>query len=190
MRMLFPIMILFLALAKKPTELVSVKNSSEAKTEDTLYWSKDYKLTRADFYADEPRRTPYAGFSYTIILLDYEVESLKTNRIVPKFSIKAAFNRRKSWISPSSLASPDRVLKHEQLHFDISELTARRLKSKLLKKSYTSNFRKEINEIYKEEINKGEKMQASYDQETDHGLIYKKQEQWEVKIQALLEKES
>ena len=82
------------------------------------------------------------------------------------------------------------MLMHEQLHFDISELTSRRLKAQLEKKRFTENFRREIREIYDSEIAKGEEMHERYDEETRHGLSKEKQKAWEIKIQALLEEES
>ena len=157
---------------------------------DTLFWNEGLKLSRADFFGKEPKRSPYAGYSYTIILMDYEVESFDRRNIKPVFKIRSAFNRAKSWISESSKSNPDRVLMHEQLHFDISELTSRRLKARLEKKRFTENFRREIREIYDSEIAKGEEMQERYDEETRHGLSKERQKAWEIKIQALLEEES
>ena len=75
---------------------------------------------------------------------------------------------------------------HEQLHFDIAELTARNLRVALEKKVYTRNFRKEINEIYKREIRKGEEMQETYDEESNHGLHAKKQQDWANKVVKLI----
>ncbi|MEX1189464.1 MAG: DUF922 domain-containing protein [Bacteroidia bacterium] len=169
---------------KQKLEIETVQSKN-----DTIFWAKEMKLTRADFHAPEPRRTPYAGYSTTVILMDYEVESQQKKLIQAKFNIRAGFNKKKSWISESSRSNPDRILMHEQVHFDISELTARRLRVSLEKNRFSANFRKEIAQIYEDQIEKGQEMQEKYDRETKHGLDREKQKQWELKVSQLLEEE-
>lgn len=154
---------------------------------DTIFWTPGYLLDRSDFKGSEPYRSEFAAYTYTIILMEYDVRSNNRDRIEPKFTIRAAFNQKKSWISKASQDKPDRVLMHEQVHFDIAEITARNLRSALEGKIYTRNFRKEISDIYNREIKKGEEMQEAYDEETNHGLRARKQHDWALKVKNLLQ---
>lgn len=181
------LMLVVLMGVSRPSKMhLAVEDASQ---HDTLYWENHAALSRSDFLGAEPSISQFAAYTYTIILMEYDVSTRREGVIQPNFKIQAAFNKKKSWISKSSLSSPDRVLKHEQVHFDIAELTARKLRKALQRATYTRNFRKEINAIYKKQIDLGEAMQEAYDEETRHGLDGRKQREWELKVEALLLKE-
>jgi len=168
----------------------SIEHEHLSANPDTIFWEARNTLDRNDFRGSEPYISQFAAYTYTIILMEYDVRSKNRDKIEPKFSIRAAFNPKKSWISKSSKDKPDRVLMHEQVHFDIAEITARNLRNALESKVYTRNFRQEINIIYKREIRKGEEMQKAYDSETNHGLDAKKQQYWAIKVEKLIQKAS
>lgn len=149
---------------------------------DTLLWATNAKLTWDDFHAKPPTNSSFAAFTYTIVNMEYSVviegESLK-----PKFNISAAFNRRKSWVQKKPEAQTMHILKHEQGHFDIAELTARKLRKRLKSDTYNRrNYREQINSTYQTCIEEGEKLQALYDEETQHGLEKKRQAEWLKRI--------
>ena len=74
------------------------------------------------------------------------------------------------------------ILKHEQLHFDIAEVFARKLREKI--KNHNKEFfdlesyNKEIDLIYQRYF----LYQERYDRETKHSLNIDKQNEWEEKI--------
>jgi predicted secreted Zn-dependent protease len=75
------------------------------------------------------------------------------------------------------------ILAHEQAHFDISEITARRLRKALLTETYSrKNLEQKINSIYQVTIQAGDEMQALYDQESDHGLNKTQQLKWSNRV--------
>jgi predicted secreted Zn-dependent protease len=81
----------------------------------------------------------------------------------------------------------DYILAHEQGHFDITELFARRLHEALLQ--YTFNrktYKQDINAIYQKIVREKEEMQHAYDSESDHSRKRKLQFEWEEKIELLL----
>jgi hypothetical protein len=47
------------------------------------------------------------------------------------FFVTAALDKSRSWVRASVLARSDQVLAHEQVHFDICELIARRLRQRI-----------------------------------------------------------
>ena len=69
-----------------------------------------------------------------------------------------------SWVKESSLNSKS-ILAHEQLHFDIVELIARRMRKELSEQKVTiKNYNKAINTIKKQRIKMLAKMQREYDE--------------------------
>ena len=66
------------------------------------------------------------------------------------------------------------VLRHEQLHFDITEIKAQQLTEAIRSFSFTSeHFKEELNALHKQYQKEMEDMQQQYDLETQHSLIKK-----------------
>lgn len=93
-----------------------------------------------------------------------------------KYKVKAIFFRYKSW----SRDTTKFVLGHEQLHFDITELYARKLRKKIkeFKGEYDSAFGSMVTNLITEMATQGE----VYDQDTIHGAYKEGQEKWAKKI--------
>ena len=148
---------------------------------DTLQWTPTKMLGWSDFKADAPR-SRFAAYTFTVITMDYSIKSsgksLKAN-----FSITSAFNRQKSWVKNAPEAKSDAILRHEQLHFDIAELSARKLRKRLSELNLSrERYAKQIQAAYDEVIEAGDAMQKAYDEETAHGLLREEQERWAEKI--------
>lgn len=95
----------------------------------------------------------------------------------------------KCYMTPeSSLVLKDKeceyLLNHEQRHFDLQEVFARRIRKRYLEKNdYTfDKLQKDLNGIFIEEIKKGTQLQADYDNETNHSIDEKKQSEWNDNI--------
>jgi predicted secreted Zn-dependent protease len=77
----------------------------------------------------------------------------------------------------------DHILGHEQGHFDITELHARKLYKDLkeykFRKGSVSN---DINQIYNQVVNELQQMQNDYDKESDHSRNFRLQKEWESRI--------
>ena len=77
----------------------------------------------------------------------------------------------------------DYILQHEQGHFDITELFARKLAKEL--KEYKFNPRKyqdDVSKIYKKLMDEKEEYQNKYDKETDFSRNKEQQAEWLEKI--------
>lgn len=95
------------------------------------------------------------------------------------YSVYALFNKSKSWCKGKS----EELLEHEQLHFDIAELTARKVRRAVEQMQRDDvddlkTFNKNINKI----LLKSNDLDAQYDKDTFHGLIHEKQQEWEEKV--------
>ena len=77
----------------------------------------------------------------------------------------------------------DYILSHEQAHFDIAEIYARKL-NKLLRsyKPDENNFTRDVNKIYENVMKEYNDMQEEYDQETNFSINKIKQEEWLGKV--------
>jgi hypothetical protein len=146
--------------------------------QDTLYWREGVSLTWDDFKSKAPKQTGFAAYTYTIITMGYELKT-SGETYKPKFTVNSAFQRSKSWVDRKDpKAQTPEILAHEQLHFTIAEITARKLRRNLKSATYTKNYRNEIKEIYEQTLAQGEKMQQRYDRESRHGIDKEAQEHW------------
>ncbi len=151
--------------------------------EEGVLWSKEFRLTWADFRgkvppAAVPAATTASGISYTYTanLIHHEVHL--------DFEVNAYFYPKESWYKPDQC--DEITLSHEQLHFDISELFARQMRNRLRDTSFSDNVKAEIRKIYKETLEELQKFQELYDWETDFSRNRAKQLEWNQKIDSLL----
>jgi hypothetical protein len=142
---------------------ISVANDS------ILVWKEQVRLTWNDFKG--PKNVDYFGRAQT----SHKIEILPTNVMVDEnnriqgyenLTVEAHFYKYKSWSNTTSL----NVLKHEQLHFDIAELFARKIKRKFdeLKVRNEANFEVYWGE-YSKLWSKCRSYQIQYDSDTKHG---------------------
>ena len=82
----------------------------------------------------------------------------------------------------------DYILSHEQGHFDIAEIFARKLNKKMSEYRFDKKtYQKDLNKIYHDILDEKEKMQNDYDKETNHSINKEKQAEWLKKIAKMLE---
>lgn len=140
---------------------------------DTIVWRKDSLLTKEDFKARHGGRS--AGFASVGIFLNPK-ESGGT--IV--FDVEATFLKSKSFLAENS----PYTLEHEQLHFDICEIFARKLRKMMMDKDFKKvrDIRGEIQKMYNKVSAEMYKEENKYDDDTEHGLNPAKQKVWDADI--------
>jgi hypothetical protein len=142
---------------------------------DTIVWSNKYRLVWDDFKGKIPENIPSHVKAQT--QSGIYVEEIRVKGKVPKYKIEAYFLKMISWTK----VNDENILLHEQLHFDISELYARKLK-----KSFDSLKAKNVvdRNVYKEFYNsnfiKLNDYQDQYDKEVYFDDVA--QEEWINKI--------
>ena len=105
---------------------ISLMNFSFVKDEFIL-WQENKKLKIQDFKADnkDTVKVNRQQFLGAISAIRIEYSSFQRNKnSVPDFSIKTYFDPNESWM----LLKNDYVLQHEQIHFDLTELYARKMR--------------------------------------------------------------
>lgn len=164
----------------KPAVMVSamayVKEKKE--TEEFIPWTYDRLLTWNDFKSPPRTGTDAVASTSTTLGLSY---ILRNGQV--EYEITCNFSKKRSW----GLIKTDYILAHEQAHFDITELFARKLHQQL--QAYKPNrktFQKDINTIYENVVKAKEAFQKLYDGETDHSRKKVRQEEWLVRIDDML----
>jgi hypothetical protein len=142
-------------------------------------WKADYKLMWDDFKAPPDKNSPNAAETSTAIKFDFSYDGSNL-----KYHITCQFDKNKSW----GRVKIDYILSHEQGHFDIAEIFARKLNKSL--KEYTvgnvGNLNKEVNKIYDNTMHQLHNMQVAYDTETNFSINKARQEEWLKKISSEL----
>ena len=147
---------------------------------DLLPWNEFYELQWYDFQGEpDENRMGDAGAAVHIKAKPFLVKK----KI--KYDVTAFFNRSKSWArdhSPSLLA-------HEQLHFDIAELYARKIRKKIKEMNDEGvNDIKVYNAAIHELLLESNAADERYDMQTLHGAMSGKQAQWAEEVKSDLEK--
>jgi IS1 family transposase len=139
-------------------------------------WSTTTKLTWSDFKGNPDPHSPNAALTSSNINIEFGY-----NNTGFQYSIRCVFDKNRSWVRIAT----DEVLAHEQGHFDIAEIYARRLNKALA--TYRFNVQtvsKDVNDVYSSMMKEHRQMQAQYDQETDYSRNRPKQAEWLKKIAA------
>ncbi len=143
--------------------------------ENLMFWQSGNKLTWEDFKGKPDKSSPYKALTYGRIKTDVSANSKEAHII-----IKTSFDKNKSWVKELRI---DNLLAHEQLHFDIIELWARKFRQKLKGKTYTFKvFQSEITTMQKFIYEGADKMQLEYDKETKHAEDKVNQQKWNEQI--------
>jgi hypothetical protein len=152
-----------------------ITSVATAQTNDNLIrWSKASRLTWDDFKGTPPPGNTNAALTSSGILVNFNYNDKSLN-----FEITCNFDKTKSW----GRIKNDHILAHEQAHFDITELHARKLQRRLKEYRFRKNtVSKDIHEIYQAVVDELQQMQHAYDQETDHSRNFFQQKNWLTKI--------
>ncbi|MBA3665521.1 MAG: DUF922 domain-containing protein [Bacteroidetes bacterium] len=142
-----------------------------------LLWEASRPLTWDDFKGKPERRFAAASTSYDILK---SVSKKEDNSAVAM--ICAVFFKNQSWKKASWIN--DAVLAHEQKHFDIVELYARKLRKKIKEAAFKNmtDLENRLEEMYDVNDKEMDKYQDLYDEETDGSMNGEQQRMWQNKI--------
>jgi hypothetical protein len=158
-----------------------VKKVSAITNDDDEFipWAHDRRLSWEDFLCEPNKNSDAVASTSTSLGIAYQVEHGQLT-----YTITCNFSKQKSW----GLLRTDYILAHEQGHFDITEICARKLYKALMEYPFNrKTYRKDVNEIYRAIVKEKEDMQAAYDGETDHSRNRRVQYEWLQKIDLMLQ---
>lgn len=165
--------------ATKTEQFIPVNNNGDDNGGEYIPWRPSRRLNWDDYQCDPIRNTDAVASTSTSLGISYQLVDSKLS-----YHITCGFSRTKSW----GLLKTDYILAHEQGHFDITEIFARKLYEALQNYEFNrKTFKSDINTIYHDIVKQKEEYQEMYDGETDHSRNHKIQYEWLEKIQKMLD---
>ncbi len=168
--------------------MISFSQERKEIMKDTVIpWNKSQKLKWKDFLGTlDPDIFAYALTSYKIDIIPESVAVDNNDNILnyKTLSVTANFYKKQSW----SVSQDLNLLNHEQLHFDIAELFARKIRKrfselKTIEEKRFSVYWNEYSKLWKD----CRAFQKQYDIETNHGAKLDENKKWAENIGSLLE---
>lgn len=158
--------------------LCCTAQNSGGSGDDLIKWSAARKLSWADYKASPDPDSDAAASTTTLLTIEYKIDNTSFG-----YAISSTFSKSQSWGRHKDAY----ILSHEQGHFDIAEVYARKLHKKMSEYKFnTRTYQKDLKKIYDEVTDEKEEMQDKYDSETRHSINKDKQAEWLKKIEAML----
>lgn len=153
---------------------VIATEKSDISESDRLLWSSVKKIRWEDFQAlPDSNLSQIAALTSSSIVYSYYCDN-----DVLVFTVKAIFRKNESWVRPE--AKKDFYLSHEALHFDITELFARKLRQKLQQYRFACNQSADMEMLSKEVLEEWRNTDKKYDVETHFSHDLQMQKDWYV----------
>jgi len=156
-----------------------------AQEEEAILWNSGQRLSWANFKAEPPKNTEIAAT--TASGLSYQFSTTEENgKYELDYIVSTFFYPNRSWYQAN--ICDEVILSHEQLHFDISELYARKMRKIMDNTTFTKNVKAEVKAIYRQINKELAEFQQVYDRETNYSRNIEQQLSWNKKIKEALAK--
>lgn len=151
-----------------------------------IEWRDNESLEWTDFKSNKNTSTKMDVAASTNCGWEIEAE-FSTDLSQPiDFKIVTYFHQQKSWKDNSKIN--EYILNHEQKHFDIAEIYARKIRKKVAEKiKNAADYHKHFKVLYAQISKDYKDFQRKYDLETKHGMNEEKQQEFNLKIAQELE---
>ena len=152
---------------------------------EKFHWDENRPLSWTDFQGRPEGPGDFVASTNSGISLSYSIGK-RESRFTFEYSVHSNFYPKESWYRPESAS--EYILKHEQTHFDISELHARKLRKALAELRVTPRVKEDADEIYRQTERDRRAMQQAYDDDSDHSKIRDSEMQWRLFVASELKK--
>jgi hypothetical protein len=158
--------------------LAQDRSGPAALNEDMIAWSASRRLTWNDYKASPDPASDAAASTTTFLTISYNISSSDFS-----YKIESKFSKFRSW----GLFKTSYILSHEQGHFDIAEIFARKLHMRMMQYHFDRHtYQKDLKKIYQEILDEKAEMQEAYDEDTNHSINRDKQYEWLKRIEKML----
>ncbi len=160
-----------------------------------IFWTEGRRLQLQDFKVvndslnsvdDEVSALTRTGITYYLT-----TDKVNGRPVSIRITVEATVHKQNTFIKERVLdynaLVKQRLLIHEQKHFDISEIFARQAVRDLQSLKLSANYRKEIADFVQAKFKAAECYQRLYDADTQHGEDFTAQDEWNDKIADQLE---
>jgi len=161
--------------------IISLTSSAQVSLPETetITWSASRKLKWSDYKASPNPDSDAAASTTTYLSIEY---AIRPNSF--SFRIRSLFAMNESWGRHKDAY----ILSHEQGHFDIAEIFARKLNKRMSEYKFNPrSYQRDLKRIYEQVTRETEDLQNLYDKETNHSINKAKQAEWLLRIEAMLE---
>ncbi|MFK7833554.1 MAG: DUF922 domain-containing protein [Winogradskyella sp.] len=149
--------------------------------EETMSWKETSKLTWADFKGTPDAESDAVALTASGITFGYSVKTDGDRIIDFSTTVESHFYPNKSWYVKDK--ANNHILRHEQLHFDITELYARTFRQQLTKLQVNQNVKAQMDRLHTSINEAVKETQRRYDSQTKHSMNIQKQKEWEAFIE-------
>lgn len=149
---------------------------SSTPNDELMTWHPNLKLEWKNFRGKPQPNTNAVAVTASGITFEYSVK--ETGKTVLAFTakVKTHFYPKRSWYVKER--ANDYILAHEQLHFDITELHARKFRKQIEKLKVSNHIREDLQQLH-QSINKQlADMQNLYDTESNNSINKEQQDKW------------
>ncbi|HEX5217320.1 MAG TPA: DUF922 domain-containing protein [Vicinamibacterales bacterium] len=169
------------AVSQPPAMTLAQSIDAQVARNEAVPWSAKRPLVWADFRATPPSTSSAAAeTAYTLF------HGARCTRSRFEFLVVAAFRPKASWVRPAILKVPAdsaRALRHEQTHFDIAELHARRMRRYFAEMLSPCQASTEQIQAFADRFIRDERVaQDRYDAETNHSRDSVRQGTWDKDV--------
>lgn len=155
---------------------------SSVSAQDTIYWDNQRPLVWKDFQGIPEMDGLESAQATTGVALEFQFrENLDNNTWEYRYNVHSYFLPALSWYKPNDINYY--LLAHEQTHFDISELFARKLRKELSNLIPSESLGEDAERIYDTLQKEHAVLQNKYDRESNHSLNIDRELEWQKIIQ-------
>lgn len=153
-------------------------SKAQYNTSHTLVkWDADHKISWDNFIVKDTNDR-FAAESNTFFKANF---FLKNDSVFCQ--VITYLNADRSWRKPSLQTEGEYAINHEQVHFDITEIFARKIRKALILNAANEP---QVEKIYFDHAKACREFQELYDKETRHSIDKRNQERWNKHIKLLL----
>lgn len=152
----------------------------------SMTWSDDLQLQWEDFNGTPTRGTTVVAVTASGLSFGFSTKMTETQLVDYTAFVDAHFYPDKSWYVKERANSV--ILDHERLHFDITELHARKFKQRIAQTKFDLSINSQMERIHNSITDELRQMQQKYDMETDHSQNVDKQKEWQKFIKVQLDR--
>lgn len=152
---------------------ICITNTVAYAQQSFIRWNQNQQLQWDDFTGKVNDSSRFDAESFAEVCYQYKFYNAQDF----EFEVYAHFDKNASWSRKEKQC--EALLRHEQIHFNIAQLFAEKLKNDFRDFSYTKDFDAEVVQLFNRKKLEYQQMQRQYDEETNHSLNKEKQKEWE-----------
>ncbi len=155
--------------------LFSLPFYTSEENKEKIPWTETRQLTWNDFKGEPKSGANFVASTNSGMSFSFSYTE-KNGKQTMEYTVTCNFYPERSWYKQGKVS--DYILKHEQTHFDISELYARILRKQIAETKFSKNIKKEIEALYHKTELERQNTQNEYDLQSDHSKIEEEEYRW------------